>query len=138
MSIALKMLDQRRYYIKKNHIWIGDFTEKKLDAGINEFLSQRELPDCVFCSSDLIGARFIALARERGINIPLQIKVLGFDNIDIAQYIGLSSVSQNLDDSGKMAAELILSKIKSENRTVANMVLPLDVIERESTKVVSE
>ena len=64
--------------------------------------------------------------------------MLGFDNIDIAQYIGLSSVSQNLDDSGKMAAELILAKIKSENRTVANMVLPLDIIERESTKTAAE
>lgn len=124
--------------IQDKHVWIGDFTEKKLDEGIRDFLKQAELPDCVFCSSDLIAARFIALAREKGIGIPSEVKVLGFDNIDIAQYIGLSSVSQNLDDSGKMAAELILSKIKSENRTVANMVLPLDIIERESTKTAVE
>ena len=119
--------------VKKNHVWIGEFTEGKLDEGIRKFLSQKNLPDCVFCSSDLIAARFIVLAREQGISVPGQIKVMGFDDIDIARYIGLSSVSQNLDESGKVAAELILSKIKDGRKTVADVVLSLDVIEREST-----
>ena len=119
--------------IRKEHVWIGEFTEKKLDEGINEYLSQEELPDCVFCSSDLIATRFIALAKERGVNVPKDIKVLGFDNIDISQYVGLSSVCQNLDDSGKMAATLVVGKIKNPDRPVATLTLPLSVIEREST-----
>lgn len=120
--------------IPDEHVWIGEFTDQKLDEGIKSFLSAENLPDCVFCSSDLIAARFVHLAREAGIQIPKDIKVLGFDNVDISGYIGLSTVNQNLDMSGKAAAELILARMKEPGRPVVNMNVPLDIIERETTR----
>ncbi len=123
--------------IKKEHVWLGEFTEKKLDEGITTFLEQELLPDCVFCSSDLIALRFLSLASERGIRIPQDIKVLGFDNIDIAQYMNLSSVSQNLDESGRLAAELVLGQIQTEVRSVCSMALELKIVERETTKALA-
>ena len=120
---------------KKNleNILIGNFEEKLLDENINNFLQKKEFPDCVFCSSDLIAARFIHIARERGLKIPQDIKVLGFDNLDLSSYIGLSTVNQNLDMSGRVAAELILNRMKDPGRSCVNMNLPLDIIIRETT-----
>lgn len=119
--------------IKPSHIQICEFDSGKLDESINAYLAQEELPDCVFCSSDLIAARFIAICVEKGISVGRDIKVLGFDNIDIADYIGLSSVSQSLDDSGKMAANLILNRLQGGDREAYSMNAPVKVIERKTT-----
>ncbi|MCR5763830.1 MAG: LacI family transcriptional regulator [Treponema sp.] len=120
--------------IQPEHVWIGEFTDQQLDKGIADFLAAKTLPDCVFCSSDLIAARFVHLAREAGILVPKDIKVLGFDNVDISGYIGLSTVNQNLDMSGKAAADLVLARMKEPSRPVVNMNVPLDIIERETTR----
>ena len=119
--------------IPENHIWLGEFSEGSLDEGITKFLEQEDLPDGIFCSSDVIAARLIRIALTKGISVPRRIRVIGFDNIDIAEYIGLTSVNQNLEESGRMAARLILMRIKDRERGSVVMKVPLSVIERETT-----
>ena len=119
--------------IPENHIWLGEFSEGSLDEEITKFLEQEDLPDGIFCSSDVIAARLIRIALTKGISVPRQIRVIGFDNIDIAEYIGLTSVNQNLEESGRMAARLILMRIKDRERGSVVMKVPLSVIERETT-----
>ncbi|WP_191017986.1 LacI family DNA-binding transcriptional regulator [Treponema zioleckii] len=123
----------RGIVIPENHIWLGNFMEGNLDDEIRRFLDQPELPDGVFCSSDVIAARFVRIALEKGIPVPDGIKVIGFDNIDMAEYIGLTSVSQSLEDSGRMAAKLILERIADRNRGETTMYVPINVIERKTT-----
>lgn len=129
-----KVFEANGIKIKDENVWVSEFTDQQLDEGINQFLNHKEMPDCVFCSSDLIAARFIHLARIKGVQIPQQISVLGFDGIDISEYIGLSSISQNLDESGKQAADLVLYRIKNPSKAVANIKLGLQIIERMTTK----
>jgi len=119
--------------IPKNFICTAVFEEKTLDEQIEKFLEQDKLPDCVFCSSDLIATRFMVLAQAHHISVPGSIGILGFDDIDISKYTGLSSVNQNLDESGKTAAELVLSHIKDPDRPARNILLPLNIIERTTT-----
>ncbi len=123
----------RGIVIPENHIWLGNFMEGDLDDEIRRFLDQPDLPDGVFCSSDVIAARVVRIAFEKGIPVPGRIKVIGFDNIDMAEYIGLTSVSQNLEDSGKMAAKLILERISDRERGETIMYVPITVIERKTT-----
>ena len=116
--------------VEDKNVWLGEFTKSKLDESINTFLDQGDLPDCVFCSSDLNASRFISICLERGIAVDKQIKVLGFDNIEISSYIGLSSVSQSLDETGKMAANFILNRLQSPDRDPFSVNAPVKVIER--------
>ena len=127
------IVKQQLPMIPENHIWLGEFSEGSLDEGITKFLEQEDLPDGIFCSSDVIAARLIRIALTKGISVPRQIRVIGFDNIDIAEYIGLTSVNQNLEESGRMAARLILMRIKDRERGSVVMKVPLSVIERETT-----
>lgn len=119
--------------IPEEHIWVGDFSAGNLDDGITRFLEQENLPDGIFCSSDVIAARFMRIALSKGISVPGDIRLVGFDNIDLAEYIGLTSVNQNLEESGKMAARLVLDRIKDSERGTVVMKVPLAVVAREST-----
>ena len=118
--------------IPSEKVWLGEFTEGKREEEIGRFLEQGDLPDGVFCSSDVLAASFIRIAEKKGISIPEQIKVIGFDNIDIADYLGLTSVSQNLEESGAMASRLVLDRINDNGRGITLMKVPLRVIERET------
>jgi LacI family transcriptional regulator len=69
-----------------------------------------------------------------GIKVPGDLGVVGFDDIDIADYMGLTTVKQQLHGSGKEAALLVNKLIKdplmSEPREI---FLPLELIIRRST-----
>lgn len=119
--------------VNPENVWIGDFTDEKIEEVVKKLKNSKNLPDCIFCSSDVIAAKFIKFARRSEVDIPGDIKVLGYDNIELAQYVGLTSVNQNLEESGKSAAELILERIKNPERNICHMILDLNVVLRDTT-----
>ncbi len=116
-----------------NHTWLGELTDQKVDEGISGLLSQEDLPDCILASSDLIAIRVMKLAKIKGIRIPEDIAVVGFDNLDFTEYLNLTTVSQELDESGRTAAELILERQRDPGRTARKVHIQLRVIERATT-----
>jgi LacI family transcriptional regulator len=71
-------------------------------------------------------------ARERGVRVPDDLAVIGFDDLDIAGYIGLTTIRQHLDESGRVAVELLLSRLADPSRAIQHIQLPLTLIERET------
>ena len=107
--------------------------DSEFDNSVESFLDGGDLPDCVFCSSDLVAVKFLSMAVERGIKVPDDMKVLGFDDIDISKYVGLSSVSQSLDESGRMAAECVLNRLRNGGKSSFSVMVPISVVERKTT-----
>jgi LacI family transcriptional regulator len=73
------------------------------------------------------------VARELNIKIPNDLAVVGFDDIDVADHVDLTTVRQHLDESGRLAAEILLSRIGESNRPLQHINLPLQLIERLTT-----
>jgi LacI family transcriptional regulator len=69
----------------------------------------------------------------RGIAVPRSLAVLGFDDIDAADYMGLSTVSQSLVESGRVAARLLIDQIQVAQRPLQRVHLEVRLIERETT-----
>ena len=57
---------------------------------------------------------------------------MGFDDIDLAEFIDLTTIRQHLDDSGRLAAEILLSKMAEPGRSLQHIDLPLTLIERQT------
>ena len=66
--------------------------------------------------SDDLAIRLIHRAHELGIHTPRDISVIGFDNIDIAEHVDLTTISQSLVKSGEMAVELLLGRLEDPGR----------------------
>ena len=71
-------------------------------------------------------------ARERGVAVPDQLAVVGFDDIDVADYIGLTTIRQPLEESGRVAVDLLLSRLADASRSVQDVWLPLSLIKRQT------
>jgi len=112
------------------------FTQYGLDHArqqTHQLLDHPDRPTAIFAASDTMAIGVLKAARERGLQVPSQLAVLGFDDLDVADYIGLTTISQLLDESGKVGVELLLARLARPNRPVQRVRLPLMIISREST-----
>jgi DNA-binding LacI/PurR family transcriptional regulator len=98
-----------------------------------DLLQQPEPPTAIFAGNDTLALGVLKAARESGMRVPEDVAVLGFDDADFADYIGLSTISQSLEESGRLAVEMLLSMISESLRTNRRIRLPLQVVERDTT-----
>lgn len=99
-----------------------------------QLLARRDRPTAVFASSDSQALGVLEAARAAGLDVPGDVSVVGFDDIEVSGYAGLTTVRQPLFESGRMAAQLLLDAVVDEHPP-APLVheLSLDLIERSTT-----
>jgi DNA-binding LacI/PurR family transcriptional regulator len=93
-----------------------------------------ERPTAVYCDDDLIAAGLYLAARERGIRVPRDLSVVGFDDMDFARALepALTTVVLDAELLGATAFEL-LERRMSGSRTRQRIVLPAELLVRDST-----
>lgn len=79
----------------------------------------------------------LSAARERNVRVPGELAVLGFDDLDFAQFIGLSTISQSLEMSGKQAVELLLAAMADPQPLTRHVQAPLRLVQRNTTSILS-
>ena len=97
-----------------------------------ELLDQE--PSAVFCDDDVIAGGLYLAARERGLRIPDDLSVVGFDDMDFARVLGppLTTVALDAEELGASAFALLEQRM-SGGRTRRRIVLPVELVVREST-----
>ena len=74
-------------------------------------------PTAIFAASDTQALGVIAAARELGLHVPDDLSVIGYDDIEAAEYVGLTTVRQQLFESGRRGAEVLLAEIGPDPRS---------------------
>ena len=120
------------YFIKKYDI--DTYNQMNYYDYIKAALNEIEGVDGVFASSDLIAAQVIQVCNEIKIRIPEDIKLVGFDDVDISQLTTprITTVHQPIKEMARLSIELIDAKynnIEVNEKTI----LPIKLIIREST-----
>jgi len=96
-------------------------------------LASRLRPTAVFAASDTQALGVIDAARDRGLDVPSELSVVGFDDVEVSGYVGLTTVRQPLEESGRRAAEILIDAIATPNPDVVCEHLPLELVIRETT-----
>ncbi|MFN8124079.1 MAG: LacI family DNA-binding transcriptional regulator [Thermoleophilia bacterium] len=92
-----------------------------------------EPPTAVFVASDTQALGVLGAARARGLRIPNHLSVIGFDDIETAELVGLTTVRQPLEESGQRAAQLLLDALSGRPPEAALETLDLTVSVRQTT-----
>lgn len=111
----------------------SDFTEQTAYEQMKQLLEQGERPTAIFSTNDEMAIGIMRAAKEAGIAIPNDMKVVGFDNIRLAELYtpGLTTVSYQQTDMGELAAKLLFQAINGEDPEELK-VLPTKLITRET------
>lgn len=93
------------------HQFDGGFDYQQAFLVGQELLSQRPLPDAVFCANDIMAIAVLDAARIKGISVPQDVAVVGFDDIPMASWESyrLTTMRQPLRRMLKQAVDIILS-----------------------------
>jgi len=94
----------------------GNFLLNSGYRSFDYFLDLQEPPTAVFSSNDIMAFGLIKRARERGVSIPRDLSIVGFDNISVSALIEppLTTVDHPVIEMGTRAIELLLREIASE------------------------
>ena len=112
-----EFVKEKRYDIDLEVIY-GLFTIESVYDYVKEHLSTSNIPDIIFVSGDEIVQGVIRGCYEKGILIPDQLTIVGFDNIPIAKYYtpALSTIAPNYTELAKEMIEGVLAIINGEQR----------------------
>ena len=99
-----------------------------------ELLDRKDRPTALFCISDVLALGAIRAAEERGLRVPEDLTVVGFDDVEYATMFRpmLTTVSQPCYELGQAACELLLRQIRGEGAGTARF-LPHKMILRDSS-----
>lgn len=98
-------------------------------------LSLPNRPDAIFACSDLIAAGVINAAHQLNLNVPYDVSVIGFDNIELTTMITptITTIEQPSFQIGYQSCELLIEKISNPQTEIKQILLDTELIVRNST-----
>lgn len=125
--------------LEQNPEWIiaGDFSLASGCAAAQTWIAMQNRPTAVFCASDQLALGFISELSRHGFDVPDDVSVMGFDDIDLAeQFIpSLTSIRQDRLSIGEISATMLIKRIETPNAEHQKnpTVLPVSLVVRDST-----
>lgn len=113
----------------------GDFLMESGRRAADTLLSLDNPPTAIMASSDAEALGVLHTARERGLDVPRDLSIVGFDDIPEAAYMtpGLTTVRQPMDEMGRTAAHLLLDTLADNQRRGGTVEMATELIIRGST-----
>jgi len=103
---------------------------------LGEVLSQRKEITGIFASADILAAGIMAGLRSKGVNVPDDKSIIGFDNNYLSQITSpeLTTIHQDAEEKGIIASEMMLAQLMGKPIIDRNIILPVRLVERESIR----
>lgn len=111
-----------------------DFTWEHGYSAMQELLELPEPPTAVFAAADLTAIGAMRAIQERGLRVPDDIAVVGFDDIQMAGMVHppLTTIRQDKEGLGRVAGEALVRMIESPGYSPPVVTMPVELVVRES------
>ena len=121
--------------LKTEHIIHGEYSLESGEAATLELLKLEDRPTAIFCFSDEIALGCMSALRVSGIDVPTDMSVIGFDDIKFAKYQSpsLTTIAQPVEAFGEHCVNMLVDIIDDNELEEKKLVLPHQLIVREST-----
>ena len=96
----------------------------------------KELPSALLCTVDAFAIGAMRAAKDMGLSVPDDVSVIGIDDMLLSRYVEppLTTVGIDKVGIGELAMEMLFKKINGD--VVESVLLPMELIERESVKAI--
>jgi DNA-binding LacI/PurR family transcriptional regulator len=109
------------------------FGETRIRETIDQWLSHALGFDAIFATGDVTAISLLGALSERGITVPAQVRLVGYDDIALAAHVhpALTTVRQPTEQGGRALVEVLFESIRGQPRRT--MMLPTQLIVRDSS-----
>lgn len=112
------------------------------DNGIslaNKLMASPIKVTAIVAAADILAIGAMKAFFEAGVRVPDDISVMGFDDLEISQYLtpGLSTIHQQISYKGELAVQMLFQNIQEPELTKQEQILPLKLVERGSVKKIN-
>ncbi|WP_445664907.1 LacI family DNA-binding transcriptional regulator [Fodinibius sp. AD559] len=131
-----KALNEAGVAVEEDLIVTGDsmyrdgFSEQNGYEAMLKLLELSKPPQACFCTSDIQAVGAMKAMEEKGMEIP----IIGYDDITISNYIGLSTIRQPMYDMGTLATKKLMNRMKNREAEPEHKVFAPELILRSSTE----
>jgi LacI family transcriptional regulator len=129
-------LRTNRLSFEPDLVYEGTFFQPDGYTGALRFLDLKNRPTAIFASNDVMAMGAMDAIRERGLQIPEDISVLGFDDIPQAVLVrpALTTVRQPLEKMARAATQMLLDMLEYPDKKKERFELPTELIVRDSCR----
>ncbi|MCL6475478.1 MAG: LacI family transcriptional regulator [Firmicutes bacterium] len=115
-------------------VW-GDFSEEHGYRAMSRLLSLPNPPTAVVAVDDLVAIGALRAAKERGVCIPQQLAIIGFNDSPFCQYVDppLSSVAVDIRALAQMATDVLVKLVEGREVPQRRYIVPCHLVERQTT-----
>jgi LacI family transcriptional regulator len=120
---------------RDDYVREGDFYFESGHRGMQALLDLEAPPTAVFAAGDVMAAGCVRAAEERGLRVPGDIALVGFDDIQLAAMVqpSLTTIRQDKIGLGATAADALLRMIEEKDAAPPTLTLPVELVVRESS-----
>ncbi|MBU5488994.1 LacI family transcriptional regulator [Clostridium sp. MSJ-8] len=131
-----KALDDNNIALDEDLVFLDTMKVKSGYEAVDKFVQSKKKFEGIVCASDEIAMGAINGLREKGINVPDDVSVIGFNNNAVSSifYPKLTTISQPSYDMGSVAMRMLIKLLTKQELEQSSYVLDYRLIERESTK----
>jgi LacI family transcriptional regulator len=141
LGCAVDRLEGYRSALRTYHIptapeliYEGTFSQSDGYAGASALLALPNPPTAIFASNDVMAMGVMDAVRTRGLRVPDDISIIGFDDIPQASLVrpALTTINQPLEMMGRVATQMLLDLLLDPEKKVTRIELPAQLVIRDS------
>lgn len=120
----------------KDYIFAGTIDFNRGETFVDENIDLIKESDAIFAQTDILAISIIQRLREKGINVPEDISVIGYDDIDMCEYLTphITTIHQPKEEMSKVACEKLIKLLNKEKVENASIYLKPRLVIRDSVK----
>jgi LacI family transcriptional regulator len=114
-------------------LYEGDYHETGGQEALNALFAKKNPFTALVCANDEMAAGAMAAAHERGLDLPRELSIVGYDDAPISRYVypKLTTVRYPIADMGRMAARWVLKNVYEQEQPMQQVFEPV-LVERDS------
>lgn len=108
----------------------GSFVPGEALAEASKLLTSPTPPDAIFADSDYLAIAVLQAASKLSLRVPVDIALVGYADLQVAEWLDLTTIRQSPESMGMRAAEQVLQRIMDSSVDTEEIVLPVELVVR--------